>query len=195
RRRGRVGRAERNPCQTELRSSLNRTPNPRRLTMTNHVYKHIEITGSAKTGTDDAVRNALAKAHETIRNIQWFRVVETRGHVVAAKGAHWQVAITVGSTRDCAAGARGGRAGGPATPRRTAGAPAPRPVDHDCAARRDRTVRRRRTARRGRGACRRRERCAGCRYPLPARSEEHTSELQSREKLVCRLLPATKQNV
>src|SRR5690606_710130 len=100
RRRGRVGRAERNPCQTELRSSLNRTPNPRRLTMTNHVYKHIEITGSAKTGTDDAVRNALAKAHETIRNIQWFRVVETRGHVVDGKVAHWQVTINVGFTLD-----------------------------------------------------------------------------------------------
>ena len=64
--------------------------------MTNHVYKHIEITGSAKTGTDDAIRNALAKAHESIRNIQWFRVVETRGHVVDGKVAHFQVTLKLG---------------------------------------------------------------------------------------------------
>ena len=50
--------------------------------MTDHVYKHIEITGSSKTGSDDAIRIALAKAHETVRNMQWFRVLETRGHVV-----------------------------------------------------------------------------------------------------------------
>ncbi|RPH65922.1 MAG: dodecin domain-containing protein [Burkholderiales bacterium] len=68
--------------------------------MTNHVYKHIEITGSSKAGTDDAIRNALAKAHESIRNIQWFRVVETRGHVVDGKVAHWQVTINVGFTLD-----------------------------------------------------------------------------------------------
>lgn len=68
--------------------------------MTNHVYKHIELTGSSKSGTDDAIRNALAKAHETVRGIQWFRVVETRGHVVEGKVAHWQVTIDVGFTLD-----------------------------------------------------------------------------------------------
>ena len=68
--------------------------------MTNHVYKHIEITGSSKTGTDDAIRNALAKASQTIHNIQWFRVDETRGHVVDGKVAHWQVTINVGFTLD-----------------------------------------------------------------------------------------------
>lgn len=66
--------------------------------MTNHVYKHIELTGSSTSGTDDAIRNALAKAQETVRDIQWFRVVETRGHVVEGKVAHWQVTLNVGFT-------------------------------------------------------------------------------------------------
>lgn len=66
--------------------------------MTNHVYKHIELTGSSSTGTDDAIRNAIAKAHETVRNIQWFKVLETRGHVADGKVAHFQVTIDVGFT-------------------------------------------------------------------------------------------------
>ncbi len=66
--------------------------------MASHVYKHLEITGSSTTGTDDAIRNAIAKASETVRNINWFRVVETRGHVVDGKVAHWQVTINLGFT-------------------------------------------------------------------------------------------------
>lgn len=66
--------------------------------MANHVYKHIQLTGSSSTGSDDAIRNAIAKAHETLRNIQWFKVVETRGHVVDGQVAHYQVTIDVGFT-------------------------------------------------------------------------------------------------
>lgn len=66
--------------------------------MTDHVYKHIQLTGSSSTGTDDAIRNAIAKASESVRNIQWFRVVETRGHVVDGKVGHFQVTIDVGFT-------------------------------------------------------------------------------------------------
>ncbi|HLT28097.1 MAG TPA: dodecin [Zeimonas sp.] len=66
--------------------------------MANHVYKHIQLTGSSTTGSDDAIRNAIAKAHETLRNIQWFKVVETRGHVVDGQVAHYQVTIDVGFT-------------------------------------------------------------------------------------------------
>ncbi len=66
--------------------------------MTDHVYKHIQLTGSSSTGTDDAIRNAIAKASETVRNIQWFEVVETRGHVVDGKIGHFQVTIDVGFT-------------------------------------------------------------------------------------------------
>ena len=66
--------------------------------MTDHVYKHIQLTGSSSTGTDDAIRNAIAKASETVRNIQWFKVVETRGHVVDGKIGHFQVTVDLGFT-------------------------------------------------------------------------------------------------
>lgn len=66
--------------------------------MSNHVYKQLELTGSSSEGIEDAVNHAITKAHETVRNIQWFSVTETRGHVVDGKVAHWQVSIKVGFT-------------------------------------------------------------------------------------------------
>lgn len=66
--------------------------------MTSHVYKHIQLTGSSPTSIDDAIRSAVAKAHETVRNIQWFQVIETRGHVVDGKVGHFQVTIDLGFT-------------------------------------------------------------------------------------------------
>ncbi|MCC5857783.1 MAG: dodecin domain-containing protein [Ectothiorhodospiraceae bacterium] len=66
--------------------------------MSEHVYKYIEITGSSTTGTDDAIRRAIAKAGETIRNMHWFEVTDTRGHVVEGKVAHWQVTVKIGFT-------------------------------------------------------------------------------------------------
>ena len=66
--------------------------------MVNHVYKHLELTGSSPVGIEDAVQNAIAKAHQTVRNIQWFNVVETRGQVVDGRVAHWQVTLKVGFT-------------------------------------------------------------------------------------------------
>lgn len=66
--------------------------------MSKHVYKLIELTGSSPTSSDDAVARAIAKAGESVRNIQWFEVIETRGHVQDGKVAHWQVTIKVGFT-------------------------------------------------------------------------------------------------
>lgn len=66
--------------------------------MSNHVYKQLELTGSSTTSIEDAVSTAIAKAHETVRNIQWFKVTETRGHVVDGKVAHWQVSLKIGFT-------------------------------------------------------------------------------------------------
>lgn len=66
--------------------------------MSNHVYKQIELTGSSPNSIEDAVSNAIAKAHESVRNIQWFSVVETRGHVIDGKVAHWQVTVKLGFT-------------------------------------------------------------------------------------------------
>ena len=68
--------------------------------MSEHVYKHIELTGSSTTGIEEAVRNAIAKAHQTVRHIQWFEVIETRGHVVDGQVAHWQVTLKAGFTLD-----------------------------------------------------------------------------------------------
>ena len=66
--------------------------------MSNHVYKLLELTGSSPTGIEDAVQTALAKASESVRNIHWFEVVETRGHGEDGKVAHWQVTIKAGFT-------------------------------------------------------------------------------------------------
>jgi flavin-binding protein dodecin len=66
--------------------------------MSQHVYKLIELTGSSPNSSDDAIQRAVAKASETIRNIQWFEVIEQRGHVADGKVAHWQVTLKVGFT-------------------------------------------------------------------------------------------------
>ena len=50
--------------------------------MSDHVYKLLELTGSSSVGIEDAVQKAIAKAHETVRKMQWFEVTETRGHIV-----------------------------------------------------------------------------------------------------------------
>ena len=66
--------------------------------MSNDVYKLIELAGSSSVSIEDAVGNAIAKAHETVRDINWFSVTETRGHVVDGKVAHWQVVVKIGFT-------------------------------------------------------------------------------------------------
>ncbi len=66
--------------------------------MSNHVYKSIEITGSSTKNIEDAVSSAIAKASTSVRNIDWFQIVETRGHVENGKVAHWQVTIKMGFT-------------------------------------------------------------------------------------------------
>jgi dodecin len=66
--------------------------------MADHVYKHLELTGSSPIGIEQAIQNAIGKAHETVRNIQWFNVCETRGHVADGKVVHWQVTIKLGFT-------------------------------------------------------------------------------------------------
>ena len=64
--------------------------------MSNHVYKLVEIVGTSPSGTDDAIRNAIATAAKTLRRIDWFEVVETRGHVADGQVAHFQVTLKVG---------------------------------------------------------------------------------------------------
>ena len=64
--------------------------------MSNHIYKIIDLAGSSPIGTDDAIKNAIAKAALTLKHLEWFEVVETRGHIVDGKVAHFQVTIKVG---------------------------------------------------------------------------------------------------
>ncbi|AJK46896.1 dodecin [Burkholderia plantarii] len=68
--------------------------------MSDHVYKQIELTGSSQASSDDAVRVAIAKAAKTLHNLEWFEVIETRGHVEGGKVAHWQVTLKVGLRLD-----------------------------------------------------------------------------------------------
>ena len=68
--------------------------------MSKHVYKILELTGSSPKGSDDAIRTAIAKASKSVRNLQWFEVISTRGHIEKGKVAHWQVTLKVGFTLD-----------------------------------------------------------------------------------------------
>jgi flavin-binding protein dodecin len=66
--------------------------------MTEHVYKSIELTGSSKTSIEEATTNAINKASSTIRNMRWFEIVSTRGHIENNRLAYWQVTIKIGFT-------------------------------------------------------------------------------------------------
>ena len=64
--------------------------------MTAHTYKLVELVGSSPNSTDEAIRNAVAKASATVKHIDWFQVIETRGHVHDGRVAHFQVTLKVG---------------------------------------------------------------------------------------------------
>ncbi|KAB2943615.1 MAG: dodecin family protein [Hyphomicrobium sp.] len=66
--------------------------------MADHVYKHIQLTGTSAVSSDDAIRAAIAKAAKTVRGMRWFEVIETRGHIEDGAINHWQVSIRVGFT-------------------------------------------------------------------------------------------------
>ncbi len=65
-----------------------------------HVYKKIELVGTSPESIEKAVENALARAASSLRNLRWFEVVETRGHIEDGRLAHWQVTIKAGFTLD-----------------------------------------------------------------------------------------------
>lgn len=68
----------------------------RKTSVTDHVYKLIELTGTSTTSMEDAVNRAIQRAHKTIQNLCWFQVVETRGNIEKGRVRHWQVTIKVG---------------------------------------------------------------------------------------------------
>lgn len=64
--------------------------------MSDHVYRLTEVVGSSTTSVDDAVRAAVAKAAETVRNIEWFQTQEIRGHVADGQVEYFQVTVKLG---------------------------------------------------------------------------------------------------
>ncbi|KPL79213.1 hypothetical protein ADN00_05060 [Ornatilinea apprima] len=63
-----------------------------------HVYKKIELVGTSKVSIQDAIEQAVAKAAQTVKNMRWFEVVETRGEIEDGKVAYWQVTVKIGFT-------------------------------------------------------------------------------------------------
>ncbi len=66
--------------------------------MSDHIYKKVELVGSSAVSIEDAVNNAVARASETLRNLRWLEVVETRAHLENGRVAHWQVTVKIGFT-------------------------------------------------------------------------------------------------
>ena len=61
-----------------------------------HSYKKIEIVGSSKVSIEEAIENALTECDKSVNNMDWFEVIETRGHIVNGKVGHYQVTIKIG---------------------------------------------------------------------------------------------------
>lgn len=68
--------------------------------MDEHIYRVIQIVGSSEESIDDAIRRAIVRASKTLRELRWFEVVETRGHISEGKVQHFQVTLKVGFTLD-----------------------------------------------------------------------------------------------
>lgn len=68
--------------------------------MEDHVYRVIEITGSSQNGIEAAIQTAVARASRTLRNLRWFEVINTRGHLENGKISHYQVTLKIGFTID-----------------------------------------------------------------------------------------------
>ncbi|MDQ0766083.1 dodecin [Streptomyces canus] len=68
--------------------------------MTNHTYRVTEIVGTSPDGVDQAVRNAITRASQTLRNLDWFEVTQVRGQIEDGQIQHWQVGLKVGFRLD-----------------------------------------------------------------------------------------------
>jgi dodecin len=68
----------------------------REVSMSDHVYKKVELIGSSKTSVDDAIKNAISRASKTMRNLDWFEVDQIRGHIENGDVSHYQVVMKVG---------------------------------------------------------------------------------------------------
>ena len=64
--------------------------------MSDHVYKSVEITGTSSDGVKEAIDGAIAKASQSLRNLDWFEVVGIRGHIEDGAVGHYQVTLKIG---------------------------------------------------------------------------------------------------
>jgi flavin-binding protein dodecin len=64
--------------------------------MSDHIYKKIEIVGSSSKSIEDAIENAVTRAGQSVKNLRWFEVAETRGHIEDGKVKHYQVTLKIG---------------------------------------------------------------------------------------------------
>ncbi|MFE4369383.1 dodecin [Streptomyces sp. NPDC056835] len=68
--------------------------------MSHHTYRVTEIVGTSHEGVDDAIRNGIARASQTLRGLDWFEMTEVRGHIVDGDIEHYQVGLRVGFRLD-----------------------------------------------------------------------------------------------
>ena len=68
--------------------------------MDEHVYRVIQVVGSSQKSSDDAIHQAIARAAKSLRDLRWFEVVETRGHIENGKVHHFQVTLKIGFTME-----------------------------------------------------------------------------------------------
>ena len=68
--------------------------------MSDHIYKIVELVGSSPDSSDAAIRNAISRASKTLKHLDWFEVIETRGHIVNGNIAHFQVTLKAGFRLD-----------------------------------------------------------------------------------------------
>jgi flavin-binding protein dodecin len=66
--------------------------------MPGHVYRIIEVAGSSEKSIEDAIQSAVGRVSRTLRQVGWFEVIDTRGHVEHGRVAHYQVTLKVGFT-------------------------------------------------------------------------------------------------
>ena len=66
--------------------------------MDDHVYKIVELVGSSDTSIEDAIQTAIQRASQTLRNLRWFEVIQTRGHIENGEVRHYQVVLKAGFT-------------------------------------------------------------------------------------------------
>jgi dodecin len=66
--------------------------------MQDHVYKIIELVGTSETSIEDAIQTAITRASNSMRNLRWFEITQTRGHIAGGKVQHYQVVLKVGFT-------------------------------------------------------------------------------------------------